>query len=252
MSEASPSSTIPSQTGLQVISVDPSMTILGMAVHDEGVLECSGRIVRKAKRPGMDDPASWFIDSTAMADTVGYWILMAATHQDHVLSRFRARVLIIEMPANWMGGRGEQSKDNEAVQKLYATVGCIASHPVIRAYCSVVCWVQPGQWKGQVDKDIMLNRAVRYAGVGHKITDHNQAEAILLGRYCVERLAREVRPNGPDAVVVTDMRFQKPIISLCARCGYHSLNGRQLNDAVGNMHVMSNISRFEIEDNMWQ
>jgi hypothetical protein len=118
---------------------------------------------------------------------------------------------IIEIPSNWFCERGQSSKDSEAVQKLYFTVG--ASVLALAHTTGIMCvWgVHPEQWKGQTPKNIMLNRAEKLAGI--RINNHDAAEAILLGAYAHAR--QHPIPSDP---AIEWVRFQKPIAHVHQGC----------------------------------
>lgn len=98
--------------------------------------------------------------------------------------------VIIEVPANWFNQRGQQSKDNEAIQKLYFTVGCIIALLACHPYVNSVWCITP-IWKGSLPKDVMVERAKRFALAQDRTlkdhVPHDTAEALLLARWALDR-----------------------------------------------------------------
>ncbi len=126
--------------------------------------------------------------------------------------------VIMEVPTNWFNERGQASKDDEAVQKLYYQVGTIigtlAAHPSIAG----IWVVEPMQWKGQAPKNVMKERAFKFAarqGVNLPAgIPHDTCEAILLARFGMAHY-----DDGGDDSARPDA-YTNPLINLCMRSGY--------------------------------
>lgn len=97
--------------------------------------------------------------------------------------------VIVETPTNWFNEKGQASKDNEAIQRLYYFVGALmatlSAHPQVYAIWAV----DPVQWKGTTPKDIMVARALKHAAAQAMNlplrTPHDTCEAILLAKFGV-------------------------------------------------------------------
>ena len=163
-----------------LLAIDPSLRNLGF-----GLLSDSGRITAAGLLKQVTDPLiDYHIRGCWMAHNVYQLICTLGTDVSIPIN------VVIETPANWFGPRGQVSKDNEAVQKLYylvgAVIGILTQHPWVHSIWSVA-----PTWKGQTPKEIMIKRARSYARsqdlVLNKDAPDDTAEALLLARYALER-----------------------------------------------------------------
>lgn len=164
-----------------LFAIDPSVSNLGYALlqFNANIVTCG--FVKQTS----DTLIDYHARGLWMAQNV--YFLIGGMLGDHSSDKLDT---IIEIPTNWFNQRGQQSKDNEAVQKLYYTVGCIVavlvSHPHIKSI-----WCTSPVWKGNVPKKIMVERAQHMARAqGRELKKgcpHDTAEAILLARWALDR-----------------------------------------------------------------
>ena len=179
-----------------LVTIDPSQNSLGMAFFSlAGLPHTALHIKRKVSTPG-----DWHSQAMQMATAVSHTV--AVYRYDEALT------VLIELPANWFGVRGMHSKNSGAIQKLYFTTGAICAFLQTEPTCVAIWGVSPSSWKGQVSKDIMLNRARNYCTT-HEIDIQgcadDVAEALLLGKYAFEH--KEISNDFT-------LRFQKPIVQV--------------------------------------
>jgi hypothetical protein len=84
--------------------------------------------------------------------------------------------IIYEMPEIWFSARGQISKESGALEKLYFVCGMIQGKFEYIAYP-----LTPSQWKGQLPKDVTLERICKKYHL-KDITSH-EADAIAIGDY---------------------------------------------------------------------
>lgn len=98
--------------------------------------------------------------------------------------------VILEVPSNWFDSRGMDSKNSEAVQKLYYQAGAIVGALATSKGVHSIWTVTPIQWKGTTPKDVMVRRAKAFAGAQgiflRNGIPHDSCEALLLGKYAVQ------------------------------------------------------------------
>ena len=118
------------------------------------------------------------------------------------LPMYRIDTVVVEQPSNWFNGKGAAAKDSESIQKLYQFVGALLealTHQMPQSVQSVYT-VTPTEWKGQVDKKVMVARCDEFLGrTGFAAYDytHDVAEAILLAKWASDRVAESKVPSGP-------------------------------------------------------
>ncbi len=163
-----------------LFTIDPSIANLGYALlaSNAGIRTCG--LLKQTSDPMMN----YHTRGLDMARHVGGLL-------SNLIDEPQSRVdMIIEVPANWFNQRGQASKDNEAIQKLYYTTGAIVAlmsmHPLVEAI-----WCTTPVWKGSVPKKIMVQRAHKYAqSQGRELSPdvpHDTAEALLLARWALNR-----------------------------------------------------------------
>jgi hypothetical protein len=149
---------------------------LGYCLHtNEGIVRNTGVIQQHT-----DAEVAYQTRAKAMADTVERLI--------NILIEWDELVdVIIETPENWFGPKGMDSKNSDAVQRLYWQVGVIVGILSHTANVSGIWCVGPTQWKGQTPKPVMLARALKYTAEQQiflpETIPHDTAEAVLLGRF---------------------------------------------------------------------
>lgn len=152
------------------IAVDPSMRSLGIAVAYDDVLAHSYTLEMKLPTSVSDQ-----VRSLRTSQAV-YQLLRPLTE-----GPTRA---VLEVPANWGSGKGLDSRRSGSIQKLFYTAGAI-SH-ALSLLADELWFVEPGTWKGQLDKGKMVARAKRVAGV-ESFASHDEAEAVMLLHRFVNR-----------------------------------------------------------------
>lgn len=168
---------------MKVISIDPSIHNLGIAVANTDRVITEATLIRSSK----DQSANWQSAALTMSEAVSLIITTAIADDPE------GYILVSEMPENWFGERGEDSKNSEAVQKLYFYVGYQMSL-LRRQYPSIKMFlVTPTVWKGQTPKTITLKRAVALLakqGVSLKVLDLNVSDAIMIGQFAYDNFHR--------------------------------------------------------------
>lgn len=196
-----------------LISIDPSISSLGTAFHDyKGSLE-EACLLTNTNSTSM--PWQERAEFMARATAEFWWRRLTMNR-----IAYGALIVVIEMPENWFGERGMQSKDSEAIQKLYFFTGMlIKSLSICLTYVHQILLVTPTRWKGQVPKPVMVQRAFKYlkkqdfqwpeGGMSDDI-----AEAILLGKYTLEKGEQDESDESsvrfPESHFVTVCRRKVP------------------------------------------
>lgn len=162
-----------------LLSIDPSIVSLGWALHhgvdkDMEFLR-AGAISQKTH-------TDYYFRGAAACYTLRHLISSTVEKGQEVW-------VVIECPANWFSEKGIQSKDNEAVQKVYACVGALVSGLVFHPDVSQIYTVSPSGWKGNAQKQHMIRRWERLRRIkGIHIREekgsvpHDTIEAIMLAR----------------------------------------------------------------------
>lgn len=184
-----------------LITIDPSLRNLGIAMFgmtDEHIssLMCLGGIHNPAK-----DNDDWFLRASLMVQAVETFIESVRVTGEPFL-------LVTETQENWFGPKGEDSKNSGAIQKLYFFTGALSQlFPRVANYEGAY-GIGPSTWKGQVSKEVMMDRAHRWLeakGWGEPLNmTHDIAEALLLGKYVVQHIqlrAGEVYLEEPMQVL---------------------------------------------------
>ena len=169
---------------MRVIAIDPSIHNLGIALSDANRNVIDAVLIKS----GSVNEANWQSAASAMAEAVVLTINTALLEEPG-----DTWIAVSEMPENWFGSRGEKSKDNEAVQKLYYYVGyqmCfLHSHfPKVPMFL-----VTPSRWKGQTPKAVTMKRVLRILaqqGINKDKIDNNVADAIMIGQYAYDNFNR--------------------------------------------------------------
>lgn len=159
-----------------LISIDPSITKLGIALWD---INHKLRVATLISQPTKG--RNWYERATVMADAVIYFVEgVICTIKDGWNYPW---VVVSETPENWFSSKGAAAKDSEAIQKLYFYVGAQTQAFKSQLFIHSIYLANPGTWKGQTPKELMVQRAQHHYPHEQKITDHNICEAILLGKY---------------------------------------------------------------------
>lgn len=158
------------------ISFDPSINRCGVCLWD-----------LKETPP---EPFSWdLLKPSTMARKDGGWLRKATsiTMQVRALThRFSADLVLIEYPRARPDATSLKASLGGALGKLFVVVGMMAQASISEG--AQVKLVPVEQWKGNVPKEVTIDRVLRDYGIA--VRDHNIADAIGIGRwYFKERVA---------------------------------------------------------------
>lgn len=204
-----------------IIAIDPSLKNLGFAVIDWSGLIRHAIILQQLTSHNVSYHARglWMAREVhRLIDNVVLPNILQHMPQGLPLVQRDQLDVVMEVPTNWFNERGIASKDDEAVQKLYyqvgAIVGTLCAHPNV----SGIWVVEPMQWKGQAPKNVMKERAFKYAArQGINLPDtvpHDTCEAILLARFGMAHYDEGGENNPrPDS-------YTTPLVNLCIRRGH--------------------------------
>ena len=211
-----------------LVSVDPSQRSAGMAAIDMA----NGEIVEVIHLT--NDAAGESLHKGGWARPaccMGRAVAFVAQQLSSLYSPVTIHT-ICELPANWFSEKAIASKDSEDIQKLYFSVGHLCGElsriPVVKS----IHLILPGLWKGQKPKRIMVKRAKRFIPT---ITNHDVAEALLLGK-----LAYEKREHGEPST----LRLPEPFVQVYGG-EPHAPNKRS--DNMGELHGMPNLGGVVID-----
>ncbi len=191
-----------------IIAIDPSIRAVGLAIRGsgrDGKIESFGQIELESTSH------EWTQRAAAMARCVvvrcmGY--MCGGVDNEFIL----------ETPEHWANSaRGRDSENNEAVQKVYWVVGAIIG--MISTQLSTrdtIHVVRPSQWKGNVSKPMMVERAKRHLTECDLTAckfSHDAYEAVCLASWWSRRPpnAVQIRPalhNLQPQTSMLDARIQ--------------------------------------------
>lgn len=152
----------------RLMSIDPSVNNLGMAIWD---VNEKNLLLWKLLHPEVGQRRNEFDKSLSMLNQVKQWI------QTYAVNR-----IIMETPEHWVVG-GFQARETGSMTKLAFVCGML---------CSLVNDLQefkvvtPAEWKGQLPKEVVANRLKdHYLPLGVNLTeiDANVADAIEIGHF---------------------------------------------------------------------
>lgn len=145
-----------------VMSVDPSINYLGVAVWQKGRLRHYG-LVRPAKQSRDDEFQK-------------VWNLYEQLKDLH--TKNRVVYTVTEVPSHWHVG-GFEARESGSIYKLSMMVGAIL------AFGQVIA-VPPHGWKQQLPKEVVRNRLMpKYPGIVDEDLDHNVMDAIGIGHWAL-------------------------------------------------------------------
>jgi hypothetical protein len=158
---------------MNLLSIDPSIRSLGLAVFDE-----SGAVTKIASLKlsnGHED--DYVIRAVAMARSIVPYVM------DGDWS------VVTETPAHWSHARGTNSESSESVQKLYWFVGTLVGHLIDLPQVKDIYTVKPAQWKGTVPKAVMTARARKmFPTLPIDSFPHDTHEALILGSWARRKI----------------------------------------------------------------
>ena len=154
----------------RLISIDPSINNLGMCIWD---LHTGSILLYKLVHPIIGMRENEFNKSKSMLDQLKQWI------QTYGVNR-----MIMEVPEHWAVG-GFQARETGSMTKLSLVVGFIYS---LVYDLEQVQLVTPAGWKGQLSKEVMVNRLYDeyiQKGIDLRKMDSNVADSIGIGHYFI-------------------------------------------------------------------
>ena len=154
----------------RLLSIDPSINNLGMTIWD---LHTGSILLYKLVHPVIGMRENEFDKSKSMLDQLKQWI------QAYGVNR-----MIMEVPEHWAVG-GFQARETGSMTKLMFVCGFIYS---LVYELEQVQLVTPSGWKGQLSKEVMVNRLYdEYIkkGIDLRKMDSNVADAIGIGHYWI-------------------------------------------------------------------
>lgn len=147
------------------MSVDPSINNVGVAIWElPNIL-----MMYKLIHPKPDCRNNEYAKSLSVLDQLKEW------KQTYAVNR-----MILEIPAHWAVG-GFEARENGSIAKLMLVVGMIYS---MKHDLEELKIVKPHEWKGQLNKKIMVNRLKDdYLPIGIDLEkmNPNVADAIGIG-----------------------------------------------------------------------
>lgn len=99
----------------------------------------------------------------------------------HLFEPTPVKRLVFEMPEVWnTTTRGNYSKNSGALEKLFFVCGLIYG-----LYPDRTTYYTPQQWKGQLKKEVTINKVKAKFNITTNISDH-EADAVALGSKYIE------------------------------------------------------------------
>lgn len=168
---------------IKLLAIDPSIRSLGYAACtvSSNTPICAGHVA-------LSGDTDWHIRAAQMISTVH--TICAEMAPEHI---------VIETPNNWFTEKGQSSKDNEAVQKLYYVVGGLCA--ALMAIPIKLWTVTPSVWKGQTPKSVSEKRAralLTPYGLGELSMLSDTWDAIHLAHTAVARSTTIMTNGKPD------------------------------------------------------
>ena len=168
---------------MNLLSIDPSIRSLGLAVFDE-----AGTVTKIAHlKLANGNDEDYVIRAVAMARSIVPYVMEGDWN------------VVTETPAHWCHARGTNSESSESVQKLYWFVGTIVGHLMALPQVKDIYTVKPAQWKGTVPKAVMTTRAKKmFPTLPIDSFPHDTHEALILGAWAKRKIdAGTVSPLVP-------------------------------------------------------
>jgi hypothetical protein len=154
----------------RLMSIDPSVNNLGMAIWDMG---SKTLLMHKLMHPKVDKRKNEYDKALSMSDQLREWAKIYVVNN-----------MILEVPEHWAVG-GFEARETGSIAKLCFVCGLIyAMQYEMESFELVV----PRGWKGQLSKDVMANRLKSEYWIKYQID--------LTGEYTGKRLD----PNVADAI----------------------------------------------------
>jgi hypothetical protein len=153
----------------RLISIDPSINNVGVAIWElPNVL-----MMYKLVHPKVGCRNNEYDKSLSILDQLKEWIRTYAVNR-----------MILEVPAHWAVA-GFEARETGSIAKLMLVVGLIYS---LKHELDELKIVKPHEWKGQLPKEIMVNRLKEdYLPIGVNLEEINPnvADAIGIGHYYI-------------------------------------------------------------------
>ena len=153
---------------IRLLSIDPSINNLGMAIWDVGSKEL---LLYKLVHPEIGHRQDEYKKSLSMLNQLKTWIQVYGVNR-----------MMMEIPEHWAVA-GFAARETGSIAKLMFVCGLLYS---LVQELEEVKLVTPRGWKGQLSKEVVANRLQdHYIPLGVDLTkiDANVADAIEMGHF---------------------------------------------------------------------
>lgn len=172
-----------------IVGIDPSNLCVGVGAV---MVTSTGRVTPVGAACIKQEYNDWVCGASTIGHQVQDMVCQLAPDSSHYGDN--ETIIFLEVPDNWFDKRGENSKNNEAVQKLYAATGSILSSLQWVKVATTTCYgVRPIQWKGTVPKEVSRTRLNRWLEqYGYKPLDKDVPNDVSDALSLAKRGAEEV------------------------------------------------------------
>jgi hypothetical protein len=161
----------------RLMSIDPSINNLGVAIWDMGNKTL---LMHKLVHPKVDKRKNEYEKALSMSDQLREWAKVYVVNH-----------MVLEVPSHWAVG-GFEARETGSIAKLCFVCGLIYG---MQYDMEIFKLVKPSDWKGQMPKEVMANRLqdeywnkykidMNGTATGKKLNE-NIADAIGIGHYYI-------------------------------------------------------------------
>jgi hypothetical protein len=153
----------------RLMSIDPSINNVGMAIWELP----NALMMYKLLHPKVNARNNEYDKSLSILQQLQEWIKVYSVNR-----------MILEIPEHWAVA-GFEARENGSIAKLMLVVGLIYS---LRPSLDELKIVKPREWKGQLPKDVMVNRLKDdYLSIDVDLEhmNPNVADAIGIGHFYI-------------------------------------------------------------------
>lgn len=153
----------------RLMSVDPSINNVGIAIWQLP----NALMMHKLLHPKPGSREDEYSKSLSIFHQVKEWITTYAVNR-----------IILEVPEHWAVG-GFEARESGGMAKLTVVTGMIYTLYDVMDELKIV---RPRDWKGQLPKDVMMNRlkdGYKEIGVDLEKLNNNVVDAIGIGHYYI-------------------------------------------------------------------
>ncbi len=149
-----------------ILSIDPSSRSAGWAIFKRKEYFLSG-VIKSNKK-------DFYKNSLYIADQLdGIFLAEGSGDND---------IVLIEYPELFSSNTGITAVRSGSLVKLSVTVGIIAGLLSWYSYAEIK-FIKPKEWKGQLSKEITLERILKKIDIKKKIKTYDECDAIGMGLY---------------------------------------------------------------------